>query len=389
MPSRRRFLAHSSALGLGALGGCVDALGSDRPTYTTPGTDGPPPPPEHHAFGSDGQWSSPGFDASNTRWDYRGSAPRDDARVRWRYPVQEGRAPTVSNGQVFVSAPGELVVLDAMEGEELWTAPTEPSWVGVPLVRNATAYVPVETDLRALDAVTGEELWSRSADERFTPPATVGGEELVVGNGEYVRALDAETGEERRSRRLYGTVNAPALGTTRSPTTTTQAGEVYVLERDGTGVWRRTLRASIEAPVTLGRDYAYVTEVDDTLRALDHGGETVWRAEGVADFRFGVAYTDAYVYAVDGSTLHALDSDSGEEHWAHHLGERAGVPAVVDDTVYVGGDRLHALDPEGTGERFSVDLGGRVGPDVSAGDGALYVPVTDDEGTDLVALETA
>ncbi|WP_254535454.1 outer membrane protein assembly factor BamB family protein [Halomarina litorea] len=386
MPSRRRFLAATGAT-VTTLAGCLGS--DDLPDYTMPDRHGPPPDPGKHVFGSDGRWSSRGFDAANTRWDYAGTGPVDDAAVRWRHPIAQvgRRAPTVSDDRLFLPDGDRLVALDAGDADELWTASGTAPPLGKPLVREGVVYAALGDDLRALDAGTGEVRWSRSFDGPLTAPATVAGRDLVVGDGERVRVLDAETGEERWSRRLFGAVNYPALAVADYPVVSTEAGEVCALGHDGRGGWRRSLRTTTTAPVTMGRDHVYVAGDDGTVRALSFGGKTEWVARGVEAGRFGVAYTDSYVYAIDGDTLHALGSESGDRHWTFDLGATTGAPTVVGHSVYAGGDRLYGHHPEGDGPRFSLDLGGTVGPDVTFGDGIVYAPVSTGDGAELVAVE--
>lgn len=391
MPSRRRVLSLAGTASVTALGGCLGFGSDDRPAYSRPSTEGGPPDPASHVFGSDGQWSSEGFDAANTRWDYGGSAPRDGGTVRWRRGVgRDGlRAPTVCDGRVYLTETDRLMAVDATSGETRWELPGETPPGGRPSVAGDVVYTVADGVLRALDAGTGDRRWSRSFDGPTTMPATLTGERLVVGDGEYVRVLSGSDGSEVWSRRLFGRVNYPATVAGTAAVVTTGGGGVFALRDGGEGVFQQAVGAEVTAPATLGRDYLFVADEDGTLSALDGAtGATEWRAEG-ATGGDGVAYTDSYVYAVDGATLRAFDTGTGEEHWTFDAGETTGTPSVVGDTLYVGGDRLYALDPTGRGDpvRFSMDLGGPVGPDVSAGDGVLFAPIATGESGEVVAVE--
>ena len=391
MPSRRRVLSLAGTAGVTALGGCLGFGSDDRPTYSRPSTEGGPPDPARHVFGSDGQWSSEGFDAANTRWDYGGSAPRDAGTVRWRRGVEGAglRAPTVSDGRVFLTEPTRLMAVDAASGETQWTHAGETPTGGRPSIADGVVYTVADGVLRALDAATGDQRWSRSFDGPTTMPATVAGDELVVGDGEFVRVLSAADGSEVWSRRLFGRVNYPAMVTGAHPVVTTDSGGVYALREGGDGVFQQTVGADVTAPATLGRDRLFVSDEAGTLYALDGTtGATRWQTTE-ATGGDSVAYTDEYVYTVDGSTVRALDTETGDEHWTFDAGATTGTPSVVGDTLYVGGKRLYAIDPEGRGDpvRFELDLGGRVGPDLSAGDGVLYAPIATEETGEIVAVE--
>ncbi|MFC5972536.1 PQQ-binding-like beta-propeller repeat protein [Halomarina salina] len=390
-PSRRRFLALAGTTGVTALAGCLGFGGDDRPEYSRPSTEGPPPEPDRHVFASDGEWSSEGFDAANTRWDYGGSAPREEPSVRWRRGVgQSGlRAPTVSDGRVYVTETDRLMVVDATSGETEWELAGETPR-GKPSVSDGTVYTVADDVLQALDAETGEQRWSRSFDGPLTMPATVQGEYLTVGERETVHVVSAEDGSVNWSRRLVGRVSYPALGAVgASPFVATGTGGVYSLGAGGEVGVHEDLSARFSTPPTLGRDFAYVGDDSGTLYALEPlTGAVEWSADQAAG-RHGIAYTDNYVYSVNGSTLRAFDTESGEEYWSFDVGDGTGSPAAVGDTVYVGGDALYALDPaDGGGTvRFKMDLGGHVTPDISAGDGVLYVPVVLENGAEVVAVE--
>jgi len=399
MRTTRRALLSSLAAGAVSVAGCSTLLGSPNP-------DAPPtagvdelPDPDGHVFGADGEWSSFGCNAANTREVGDGTAPVDGVSERWREAVAQTtyHAPVVAGDRVYLLDPDELRVLDAADGTELWTAPEVSA---VPLVREGIVYATTGDAVRALDAETGERLWERRPDTpgRVTQPATYAGDALVCGAGERVLSLDPETGEIQWQRAVFGQVLEHGVAFSGYGTVVaTEAGQIYQLGDEGTGIWRWDLPSPPMSPPTVGTDSIYVSCRNGTTYALgdDSSRERHWTADtGWAER--GIALAQGLVLVANGTQLHAIGSDSGERQWSQEIGDwRHTAPAVGRDTVFVGGDRLHAFDPTpgdspdgGPALRFEREFAGRVGPGPVVDDGTLYVVAqVDDEDYALLALE--
>jgi outer membrane protein assembly factor BamB len=400
MPSRRQLLTAVGAGSLSAVAGCAGT--------TVGGPADPPPPsspdltPDRHVYGADGEWSSFGCNASNTRAVHDGQAPVDGVSERWRVELpQLGQtAPVAAGGRVYL--PGEqLRALDAANGTEQWrVAGVETA----PVVRDGVVYASVADTSRvvALEADTGDRIWSRPFDPVPKGPSMYPGEPLLVGAGETVSALDPATGEPQWSRRLFGEVlGHPPVLSGFFAAVATAAGEVSLLGlEDGQGARRWRLPATPTGPPAADSDTVYVTCRDGTTYAL--GGDSVPRGEvaWTADTGWtprGLGVTDGLVAAGTAGELHAVDADSGEVQWTHEIGDwRQTAPAIGRETLFVGGDRLWALatTAEGTtlgsgpGVRFEREFYGRVGPGPVLNDGTLYVVAqTGEAAYHLLALE--
>ncbi|WP_349674915.1 PQQ-binding-like beta-propeller repeat protein [Haloarcula sp. JP-L23] len=172
MPSRRRFLAALGAGALGVFAGC-SASADEPPAPGTPDLD-----PERQIYGSDGNWSSFGCNAGNTRsvhGIHAGEAPVDGVDEEWRVPVTDLQrtAPVVAGSRVYLPTRGGLRVYDAEDGTELWR---EDGIEDSPVVRGETVFAAdsAENAVRALAADSGDERWSAEtdvprSDRRCTP----------------------------------------------------------------------------------------------------------------------------------------------------------------------------------------------------------------------------
>lgn len=405
MPSTRRTLLTTVAASGSsvALAGCsaLSSLGDPEPDEPPPAGGGTLPDPGDSITGANGEWSTFGCNAANTRAVGDAAAPVDGLSERWRAEVAQlaYRAPVVAHGRVYQPDVDILRVLDADDGSKLWTLEDVRE---VPLVWNDVAYVSTGGAIRALEADTGEEVWKREfeTDGRVAAPSTHGGERLVCGVGERVVALDPDDGEVRWDREVFGRVrDHPAVFMGSGYVVTTEAGMVYLLSEDGTGRRRWQLPAVPSGPPSADSESIYVNCRNGATYALMDDGLSDtginWKTDTSWADR-GIAVADGLVLVANSRGLHAVDTESGERRWKHEIGDwRHTAPAYGRDTVFVGGDRLYALDPTpgdspdgGPAVRFEREFAGRVGPGPVLDDGTIYVVAeVDDESYALLALE--
>ncbi|WP_339103087.1 PQQ-binding-like beta-propeller repeat protein [Haloterrigena salinisoli] len=359
------------------------------------------PDPGKHVHGANGDWSSFGCNAGNTRAVADGAAPVDGVTERWRVEIAQTayRAPVVADGRVYQLDHRTLRVFDAADGTELWTVEDGRT---APLVRDGVAYVPTSSALYALEADTGERLWERTFENpgQVTSPTIYDGRQLVCGAGERVVALDPETGEIRWERDVFGQVlDQLAVFQGYGLVVATEAGEVSLLTGEGTGRWRWELPSAPVGPPSADSDSVYVSCRDGSTYALMDDGLSNPKRNWTADTGWaerGICVVDDLLLVANGRGLHAVDAESGERHWESDIGDwRHTAPAYGRDTVFVGGDCLRAFDPtpgdspdDGPAVRFEREFAGRVGPGPVLDDGTLYV-VTGVEGETfaLLALE--
>ncbi|AHG02283.1 pyrrolo-quinoline quinone (plasmid) [Halostagnicola larsenii XH-48] len=387
MSSDRRAFITTVVAGSAALAGCSSVLGSPPPGEPPEAGVDEPPDPSRHVFGANGDWSSFGCNAANTRAVADGSAPVDGVSERWRVEVTETtfHAPVVANGLVFQVESGDtLRVFDSADGAEQWRLEDINA---VPVVRDGVAYVPVMKTMYALDAETGDQLWDREFERRgsVTGPSMGGGRRLLCGVGEHIVSLDPEDGAIQWERKLFGRViDHPAYHMVSNVAVTTEAGIVYLFRESGTGLWQWDLPSPTMSPLTIGRDSIYVSCRNGETYALqvsdDRSLDPLWTVDiGWTDR--GIAVVDGIMFASTIRGLHAFETDSGDRRWKRDTGDwRHTAPAYGRDTVFVGGDRLYAFDPDpgsslrsGPALRFDREFAGRVGPGPVLDDGALYV----------------
>jgi len=401
MPSTRRTLLTTVGVASVALAGCSMPSRFSEPDDPPPSGVAELPDPDGHVAGANGDWSTFGCNAANTREIADGKAPVDGVTERWRVEVTQlsYQEPVVADGYVYYVDHRTLRVFDAADGTELWSFEDVRT---PPLLWDGIAYVATAGTLHALESDTGNPVWDREfeAPGSVTTPGTYAGRRLILGVGEQVVALDPADGSLQWRRDVFGQVlDHVAVFKGYWYVIATEAGEVYLLDGEGIGGRRWQLPAAPTAPPSADSDSVYVTCRNGTTYALMDDGLSSpginWTAD-TGGVERGIGVVDGLVLVANGGRLHAIDSESGDRRWESAIGDwQHTAPAAGRDTVFVGGDRLWAFDPtpsnslgRGPAVRFEQEFAGRVGPGPVLDDGTLYVVAhVDDETYALLALE--
>ncbi|MHB8859031.1 MAG: outer membrane protein assembly factor BamB family protein [Thermoleophilia bacterium] len=120
-------------------------------------------------------------------------------------PVME--TPSVEGGTLYVPADGNMLAIDAANGQLKWSFKIESS-VSSAAVANDTVYFACRDEnnfgaVIAVNATTGQEIW-RSRMEELPGAPTLAGNMVYFGCGDgYFRALDAAKGEEKWKFKVF------------------------------------------------------------------------------------------------------------------------------------------------------------------------------------------
>ncbi|MBP2251428.1 outer membrane protein assembly factor BamB [Halarchaeum solikamskense] len=375
MPSRRRVLATTGALGAAALAGC-DAVRDDGPTDDYP-----------EGVRVRAGWPAPNRDDANTRAARDGNALESPKRAA----TLPGRAgTTAADGRVFAALKSGVRAYD-VTGERRWSAPGLDD--APPRVLDGTVYAPHPEDplVRGYDAATGEVTATYDLPARAvtSPVWNNGRDRFAVALADGRVAGVATDRDATWTGDPWGSVNALAVNMG-SVVAATDTGEVYVYGTDGSPAWRAILDATdLVAPV-VGDERLYVAGWDGTIRALDRtDGTPVWtRERGFVETPLALDGPRLYHGLGD---LRAYDTATGATLWSYAPDATVRcAPAVVGDTVYVGrtDGALVALDRADGTERWTLDLGRYVGPAVAATDGAVYARGRTDDGRSATFVVT-
>lgn len=286
---------------------------------------------------------------------------------------------------------GQIVSLDPVNGEVLWTVETAEGALAGPIVVDGVVYAGMGSlvgggaAVYSLDAATGGELWRTDVNDPQLPATPIDAiaysdRKLFVNRGDAVLLkLDAATGAIDWEIELQKpTRGAPAVSGDMVFVATGFDGGIVLAFDAATGEARWSVEDPAN-PVTgsvLSGELLYVSFVSGELVAFDPlTGEERWRSyAGELDEAVGIDPYPGLPLVVDG-TLYvssngfagaftmALDAATGAELWKVRTGEfSAEAPALVDDMLLVGSDSgdLLALDPATGAELWRVPIPNKI-----------------------------
>lgn len=291
---------------------------------------------------------------------------------------------TVLGEKLYAADLEQVIVLNASDGEPVWTFPKDPAedsrgiFYVTPAVGEKHVVVASQTPggglfsqprhtVWALDLATGKDLWHfDGAAAQHIEGGALSGDLFVIGDSDgNVYALDAESGVLRWTFETGYRVWATPLIASDTVYVGSMDRHLYALRlSDGQVRWDFPADGAFAGTPALYNDTLYIGAFDDQLYAVDaQTGTERWRFPGENWF-WGTpaAYSDT-VYAADVSgNVYAVDAETGEQIWTQKLLDareqgvplRAG-PALAEDgsRLFIGGQNgtLYALD---TGDGFVI-----------------------------------
>jgi outer membrane protein assembly factor BamB len=300
--------------------------------------------------------------------------PASGVALDWQVtlPSQGVTRPAIADGLVVVGlADGTLVAMELADGTERWRRAVDRYAMGTPTIVDGMVLIAQSGQLLALNASNGETYWNVQHIASSGTPIVDEGRVYAVttraGIGKVgLMAAELATGRELwRNDDLPGMVSGqPAAG---NGLVYANVGEVTVVALDGkTGemLWQQPTSGRVDSPVVAG-DTVYVAGYKGMLALDANTGVLRWRKLGEPDNAAPEpgddlttrlpAVADGAIYFVRGTdSLRALDAETGELTWvlAREGSNFSGTiqPIVTADAVIVDIDNLlRAFDLE-TGE---------------------------------------
>lgn len=364
-PSRRRLLASIASAGVLSGAGCLGNQSSPEAAAST-GTDEPS--------------TEASTDDESTASEKATSQPRSDLGG-W---TMEGRDATRTAYAPDTTGPEEDVTRQ-------WTAEA-PEQTRAPVVADGRVFATGGGDVVAFDAVDGSALWQFTTEADRVTPATVVGDTVLTCSKSSTYALSVVDGRLRWQRDDVG-MNGVGLPVADDDTFyvvgSGSPGPFYALSiADGTTRWTSTNEYGMISCRSALADGALVATPGSTVVAVDtETGEELWTwgSQQRQDVRSTPAIADGTVYFWNqGGLVFALDLETGGEVWnynAESMNTKDLALSVVDGTLLVPGDRgLEAIDAESGEQRWRREIAGEVAP-VVAGD-TIYASATNREKDD-------
>lgn len=422
MPSRRRFLAASTAVATTGLAGCSALPVGDESVPL--GDDYP----DSDDVPTEGGWSASRRDGANTA--YAGDvSPVEDPSVEWESPrfasVQRTPSRTLTVDGATVYTGGEAVhAFDLLSGEAVWAEEDVLPSIAAPDVYDGVAWTRAESEhstgsgsgadtstVVGLDAGDGEVVGRREfATDIHGQPSVAGRTPYLVAEtvdgGVAGVAVDESENDALRPETWHHDLFADGAfdpATTRQVAVTSYAGEVYRFAAHGYPVWRTDLRRRPRSSPVVGATRLYVATEHGAVALDRETGALDWEYAGVgvdADAtanreetgvqRSAVAFDGARLFLSGPKSLHAVSAKTGERLWRHEFDEAVtALPAVGGGRVYVGTDtEVHALDVDGT-HQWAFDVEDPIGETLAVTDGRLLTLANRGRDSDVVVVSLA
>lgn len=403
-PSRRAFLATSTAIALGGcLGTAADDSPSDQPESTASPTQTAGATRWKMSVGADPTRPASGTFAYVAAGSTVHAFEHSSGEEVWTYSLPGpalhlehagGRLYVVTDIEDSMDINGsdiEITGLDARTGDRQWT--TTPGSYHVfasdgdsVFIEGTTDVEPAHVPIASLSAADGNKTWERKLPQPSN--AMVDEETLYLATDEGIHALDRASGSRRwrYEWERYQTGTLVVGSDTVAGIEGSFPGEstVHVLDRSGGHRW--SIEGSYVAGTTLHEDQLFTG--GRFISAYDiETGEQKWkqrRKRGLYQAPIGHG-----VILSGGSDLQAYDIDTGDKEWTFASDANSLRPATTnDETVYVYGSETNdegyrhlygTKTSDGnqkwhlTSEAGLTDLGvGSHGVYVAAEDGTLY-----------------
>ena len=274
----------------------------------------------------------------------------------WRFQV-EGRPlrPSVSEGFAFFSTDaGHLYGLDAGTGELLWRNSVSGE-MGAPVSSGNVVYVKAVVNfddfIHAFERSGGDLLWKANVND-LSALYPVDGAVVYIRSGQCVEARDATSGKlmwefcpPEGSVSLDGVWGDEVYGSF------ARRDRFFVLDAATGDVLHQVNRPpgamvyEVFDGVAYGRAWSRLTAMEVSTRAI------LWTVEPMGRENMNFFPTpivrNGTIYFTGGSSLHAIDSATGQLLWKiSYGGSEDPRPVVSDNAVYIDvDDQLLALDP--------------------------------------------
>ena len=281
-------------------------------------------------------------DTGRTIWEYRFNIFQSDVpphRVGWASPAADPET-----GNIYALGVNARVIALSPDGKLLWDRSLAEEWAAFTTHGGRTMSPIVDGDLVIVSAAVSN--WGTEAARRHR----------------FI-AFDKRTGDviyvANPGQRPFDTAYAPPLiasiNSMRLLIAGMSDGAVHALKpQTGESVFRfAAAKRSINAGVAVRNDTVFLSHGDENLTGTVLGlvaaidgtqtGEittTKWAVQGM-EMPFSSPLIDGTrLYQIDGgSTLRAVDSETGQELWSQQLGlAQKAPPVLADGKIYVGTD---------------------------------------------------
>jgi outer membrane protein assembly factor BamB len=190
--------------------------------------------------------------------------------------------PQIVEGTVYIGSMDHFVYAVSQEGDELWSTEVAGAVVGSPVLKedNSVLYVgSIGGEMVALDAADGEILWTFDAEDSIWGSSIlVDGTLYFADSGGNIYALDPENGEAFWRKTYDGSVVGGLVALEEGFALATDEGVVQAFDFDGTPVWQATPGGEIVQAPAVNDEYLVTGAInsDNLVYAFNMTGVQLW-----------------------------------------------------------------------------------------------------------------
>ncbi|MFP4354993.1 MAG: PQQ-binding-like beta-propeller repeat protein [Phycisphaerae bacterium] len=257
-------------------------------------------------------------------------------------------APAVQGDQVFYAdiAHGQLVALDAADGQILWTRRMDLGMQSEPVPVGTTLYIAGDDNsVYAIDTQFGTEIWKHRTPAGVAWQIAADQQRVMVPSAEILQALDARTGKllwQRDSGFLAGSCAlVDGVVYFHSCQSWKGKGQLVAVEAEsGQEKWSVASEGvSPHAPAVANGQVYFVAGDLEQIWAVDaENGRIDWRADLKAPLWYSpvAAGKRVYIPGRNNGMLYAVDTESGDLSWSIETDTRRlhGPVGLADGVLY-------------------------------------------------------
>ncbi len=238
---------------------------------------------------------------------------------------------------------------DATQLQIAWSAELGGSVDSSPAVADGVVYVGNSSgEVVALDAGDGERLWSFHTDRAVVSSPAVTDDLVIVGSVDrFLYALDAASGEQVWSYRTRGPVISSPVIVSNTVVFGSMDGRLYAVSvEDGSLLWQTEAGPGIQGAAAVTGNLVLYGDDAGTMRAVRlSDGAVVWEREGGGGIVAAPVIRDGVaVFGLMGPSalrppkldyLVAVNAETGEQLWAlHEAYSVLSSPVIGEERVF-------------------------------------------------------
>lgn len=265
-------------------------------------------------------------------------------KIKTKGPVQSGVS-VADSFAFFAVSPrkNRLRAVNMINGKTAWKRSIKDVCPGSIIVNNVLIVSSTDGQVLGLDLLSGDPIWTYRTDQRLAAPPVASGDTVFqVGDHGRLYLLSASDGRELTRIDIEGTLIAPVV-VGRAVYVTDLSGSVFALDvQAGKTIWRSDLDGPLWTTGALGSNELVVAHSGGEVIALDLiDGTTRWKVDLDRTIKASPIIVGQYVVVgTAAGQVHCLDLESGQEVSRIDLRGSIDFSPVTDGRrVYVATDK--------------------------------------------------